>query len=246
MKKLKSKKQRLNRKPRNWRELNALKNKLFSVISHDMKTPMYALRNLFRGIQEQNMSGNEIKPMLPDVVSDLNYTTGLMENLLHWVKSQMDLAGMHPVALNLDKIVEDCLHVHHLQAQTKKIVIKYEAGESFLVMADKDMINLVLRNLISNAIKFTPSPGQITVGIKKENGSCRISVSDTGIGMDSDTLAKIRENSYYSTMGTDHESGTGLGLMLINDFLTRTNTTLQIDSEPGKGSRFSFILPLAD
>jgi len=243
--KIEKQKKEIGQKAEELAELNAFKNKLFSVISHDMKTPMYALRNLFRSIQEQKISGEEIKQMLPDVVTDLNYTTGLMENLLHWVKSQMDLAGFHPVALDLDEIVEDCIHVHHLQAHTKKIKIAYEAEASFQVMADKDMITMILRNLISNAIKFTPSPGKITVGIRKEDGACRISVTDTGIGMNSETLAMIRQNAYYSTMGTEQESGTGLGLMLINDFLTRTNTTLQIDSEPGKGSRFSFILPLA-
>src|SRR5450631_4121452 len=141
-------------------ELNSLKNKLFSVISHDMKTPMYALRNLFRSMQQLNMSGREIKTIIPDVVTDLNYTTGLMENLLHWVKSQMHAANISPGELNMEEITDDAMHVHQLQAATKKISIKREMEDSSNVYADKDMVKLVLRNLLSNAIKFTPEKGK--------------------------------------------------------------------------------------
>jgi two-component system, sensor histidine kinase and response regulator len=217
-------------------ELNSLKNKLFSVISHDMKTPMYALRNLFRSMQQMNMSGKEIKSIIPDVVADLNYTTGLMENLLHWVKSQMHAAHFSPVKVNLEEVTDEAIHVHQLQASTKKITIKREMESLINVFADKDMVNLVLRNLLSNAIKFTPEKGSITIKLTKEPPFCRVSVIDNGIG----------ENSYYSTNGTASESGTGLGLMLIRDFLSKNGGKLLIESEPGKGSIFSFTLPLVD
>ena len=95
--KIEKQKAEIEQKAAELSELNSLKNKLFSVISHDMKTPMYALRNLFRSMQQLDMSGKEIKSIIPDVVSDLNYTTGLMENLLHWVKSQMHSASISPV-----------------------------------------------------------------------------------------------------------------------------------------------------
>ena len=226
-------------------ELNSLKNKLFSVISHDMKTPMYALRNLFQSMQQLNMSGNEIKEIIPDVVTDLNYTTGLMENLLHWVKSQMNSAHISPVELNMDDITDDAIHVHHLQASAKKIQIKKEMDATCKVYADRDMVKLVLRNLLSNAIKFTPEKGKIFIRLKPEKTHCLICVADTGIGMDADALARVQENNYYSTSGTAKETGTGLGLMLSRDFLNRNGGTLWIESEKGKGSTFSFTLPLA-
>jgi signal transduction histidine kinase len=227
-------------------ELNSLKTKLFSVISHDMKTPMYALRNLFRSMQQLNMSGKEIKSIIPDVVSDLNYTTGLMENLLHWVKSQMNAANVSPGELSMEDIIDETIHIHHLQATTKKISIIREMNEPTFVFADRDMVTLVLRNLLSNAIKFTPANGTIIIRLKTESDYCRVSVIDNGIGMDEEVLSKIQDNSYYSTHGTARESGTGLGLMLCRDFLSKNNGTLSIESEKGKGSTFSFTLPVGE
>lgn len=244
--KIEKQKAELEQKALELAELNSLKNKLFSVISHDMKTPMYALRNLFRSIQQQEIKGDEIKAMIPDVVSDLNYTTGLMENLLHWVKSQMQLASISPLNLSMTEITEDAIHVHHLQAVTKKIRIKLEMDEPVFVFVDKDMMKLVMRNLLSNAIKFTPEKGKIIISVIKESSQCRVSIVDNGIGMDVETLNRIQENVYYSTNGTAKESGTGLGLMLSRDFLSKNGGSLQIESEAGKGSNFSFTIPLAN
>jgi two-component system, sensor histidine kinase and response regulator len=227
-------------------ELNLLKNKLFSVISHDLKTPMYALRNLFRGMQQQGMSGEEIKAIIPDVVNDLNYTTGLMENLLHWVKNQMNSANITPVELDMEEIIEDAIRVHKLQAVTKKISIKRETGGSVIVFADMDMVKLVIRNLLSNAIKFTPEKGKIIINLKKESSFCRISIIDNGVGMDAEAIMRIQENNYYTTNGTAKESGTGLGIMLSKDFLAKNGGELLIESEQGKGSVFSFTLPLSE
>jgi two-component system, sensor histidine kinase and response regulator len=227
-------------------ELNSLKNKLFSVISHDMKTPMYALRNLFRSMQQMDMSGREIKSIIPDVVSDLNYTTGLMENLLHWVKSQMNAANVSPAELSMEDVTDETIHVHQLQATTKKISIIREMEESPVVFADRDMVTLVLRNLLSNAIKFTPEHGTIIIRLKTESNFCRVSVIDNGIGMNHEALSRIQDNSYYTTNGTAKESGTGLGLMLCRDFLSKNGGSLLIESELGKGSAFSFTLPIAD
>jgi signal transduction histidine kinase len=207
---------------------------------------MYALRNLFRSMQQMNMSGKEIKSIIPDVVTDLNYTTGLMENLLHWVKSQMHSAQVSPGELNLEEVTDEAINVHQLQAAIKKITIKREMEELIMVFADRDMVMLVLRNLLSNAIKFTPENGAIIIRLIKEPPFCRISVIDNGIGMDHEALARIQENTYYSTNGTARESGTGLGLMLSRDFLSKNGGKLLIESEPGKGSVFSFTLPLVN
>jgi signal transduction histidine kinase len=225
-------------------ELNALKNKLLSVISHDMKTPMYALRNLFSSMQQSGISGEEIKAIIPDVVTDLNYTTGLMENLLHWVKSQMNAAKVCPQALDMRTIAQEVVNVQQLQASSKQIAIGCSIPEQSLVYADKDMVKLILRNLLSNAIKFTPDRGKISIRVEPEAAFYRVSVSDTGIGMDEEAIACIHQQNYYSTDGTAKESGTGLGLMLCKDFLARNGGSLNIESEPGKGSTFSFTLPV--
>ena len=244
--KIENQKREIEQKAAELSELNSLKNKLFSVISHDLKTPMYALRNLFRSMQQQNMSGKEIKAIIPDVVTDLNYTTGLMENLLHWVKNQMHSASISPGELDLTEITGEAIQVHQLQAATKKVAIVNELEGPVIVYADKDMVTLVIRNLLSNAIKFTPEKGAIRIRLKNESSHCRVSIIDNGIGMDPETLKKIQDNSYYSTQGTARERGTGLGLMLSRDFLSKNGGELSIESEPGRGSVFSFTLPLAE
>ena len=156
----------------------------------------------------------------------------------------MNAASISPTELDMEEITENALRVHQLQAATKKITITREMESSFVVLADRDMVNLVLRNLLSNAIKFTPQKGKITICLQSESSYCRISIKDTGIGMDQEAMKKIQENNYYSTNGTAQESGTGLGLMLSKDFLSKNGGALLIESEPGKGSVFSFTLPL--
>ena len=224
-------------------QLNTLKNKLFSVIAHDLKTPMYALRNLFRNMYQFNLSGEEIKTMIPDVVNDLNYTTGLMENLLHWAKSQMQSDSIRPQKIDVSKITEEVLQLLRLQAESKKIYIESKVNSDVFVFADKDMINLVLRNLLSNAIKFTPEQGYIQVGVNELSSFVEVFVRDTGTGMSDEAMQKIRKNDYFTTKGTASESGTGLGLMLCKEFLAKNGGQMHIESEPGKGSVFSFTLP---
>jgi signal transduction histidine kinase len=168
-----------------------------------------------------------------------------MENLLHWVKNQMHTARVSPDEFDLGEVTDEAIHIHQLQAATKKITVIPQLEGSAKVVADRDMITLVFRNLLSNAIKYTPERGSIIIRLIHEPPCCRVSVIDTGIGMDQDTLARIQENSYYSTNGTASESGTGLGLMLCRDFLAKNGGKLLIESEPGKGSIFSFTLPSA-
>jgi len=226
-------------------ELNSLKSKLFSVIAHDLKTPMYALRNLFSQMQQQDLPLKEIKAMIPDVVNDLNYTTGLMENLLQWAKSQMQSSSIKLQAIDLTAIINDVINILHLQAVSKQITVKNKIKKTIAVFADMDMVQLVLRNLVSNAIKFTPEKGQITICAEDQDSFIKISIEDTGIGISEDQIAQIYENIYYTTKGTASEAGTGLGLMLCKEFIIKNGGRLNISSKPGKGSVFSFTLPKA-
>jgi len=223
-------------------ELNSLKNKLFSVISHDLKTPMYALRNLFQNMQENNLPAEDMKELIPDVVNELNYTTGLMENLLHWAKTQMQSNSVHPQELDLYKLSTEVSQLLHLQAEAKKIHIKLKVQKSAVAYADRDMINLVLRNLVSNAIKFTPENGEIHINAEDKKSMIEVSVQDTGVGISKENLQKLF-NEYYTSKGTANESGTGLGLMLCREFLSRNGGQMKIESKEGEGSCFSFTLP---
>ncbi len=227
-------------------ELNSLKNKLFSVIAHDLKAPLYALRNLFRNVQLYDLPGDEIKRLVPEVINELTYTTGLMENLLQWAKSQMQAESTRPQLLDIAGIAREVLQLLRLQAEAKKIYIDSKIEQSIFVYADKDMVNLVLRNLLSNAIKFTPVEGCIFLDARELRSCIEISVQDTGMGITQEGLKRLKEHNYYSTRGTGGEAGTGLGLMLCKEFLSRNGGEMNIQSEPGKGSTFSFTLPKGD
>jgi signal transduction histidine kinase len=224
-------------------QLNSLKNKLFSVISHDLKAPMYALRNLFDDMQRQDMPAEEIKSLIPDVKNDLNYTVSLMDNLLQWAKSQMQAHSVNADAHNVKDMIDEVMQVLYLQAEAKKIHIENKVADGYNIWADRDMINLVLRNLISNAIKFSPSGGKISIGTLEQLAFTEIYVKDAGKGISKEEMKKIGGDEFYSSNGTAHEQGTGLGLMLCKEFLAKNNGRLRIESEPGKGSVFSFTLP---
>jgi two-component system, sensor histidine kinase and response regulator len=227
------------------RESNAVKNKLFSVISHDLKAPMYAIRNVLNSATQAELSPRELQELLPEMVKDLNYTTSLMENLLQWAKFQMKSDIIRPQSLNMNEEVREVVRLFQLQYQAKKITVETKTELPAHAWADKNITNLVLRNLLSNAIKFTPQNGHIVIGASRSNGCVEVYVQDSGRGMSREELAKINNGNFYSSKGTDNEAGTGLGLMICREFLTKNDGRLIVESEPGLGSTFSFTLPSA-
>jgi two-component system sensor histidine kinase/response regulator len=224
-------------------ELNQVKNKLFSVIAHDLKTPMYAMRNLFLNMQRYKMSAKEIMGMVPGMAGEMNYTISLMENLLQWSKSQMNHATVNPEILDMQRLVHDVMQLLRLQADNKQVYLESKLDSPVYCYADKEMVNLVLRNLLSNAIKFTPKHGTVYIGATEKSKQVEVFVQDTGIGMSRENMQRIFGDAYFTTKGTDHETGTGLGLKLCKEFLEKNGGVISVQSEPGKGSTFSFTLP---
>lgn len=224
-------------------DINTFQTKLFSIISHDLRAPVYALRDLFKNAAEKKLSTNELEELIPDVATDLNYTAELMENLLQWAKSQMQTSSMLPQKLDLNILVKDITQLLRLQAEAKKVTVENNSEKLAFAYADKDMVHLVIRNLLSNAIKFTPQGGHISISIKNDYSSVKVFIKDSGTGMNPETLRKINENSFFTTKGTANESGTGLGLMLCKEFLAKNGGRMSVESEEGKGSTFSFTLP---
>lgn len=233
----------LEEKTQQLTELNSLKNKLFSIIAHDLKAPLYAMRNLFRNVQLYDLPGDDIKLLIPEVVNELTYTTGLMENLLQWAKSQMQNDSVKPQLLDMARVTREVLQLLRLQADAKRIYIDSKIERPVYVYADKDMVNLVLRNLLSNAIKFTPEQGCIYIEAREMRSHIEVVVQDTGTGISEEGLKRLSAESYYTTRGTSGEAGTGLGLMLCKEFLSRNGGQMRIESEPGKGSMVAFTLP---
>lgn len=227
------------------RESNAVKNKLFSVISHDLKAPMYAIRNVLDSANQLNISPDEMKQLIPEIVKDLNYTTALMENLLQWAKVQMKSNVIRPQNLDVSEQVNEVVKLLHLQSQAKNIFVEAKNDSPAHAWADKNIVNLVLRNLLSNAIKFTPTDGRIVIGASQTTDWVEVYVQDNGKGITKKEMAKINNGDFYSTKGTNDEAGTGLGLMICKEFLAKSGGRLVVESEPGVGSTFSFTLPVA-
>lgn len=225
------------------KEMDSFKTRLFSIVSHDLKNPLYALRNLFVEIQQKRIPAKGVQKLIPQVIKDLNYTTGLTDNLLHWARSQMQAGSMMPQDLNVSALIEEIFQQQRLQAEIKGVKIVMQVTEPMFIHADRDMISLVIRNLLSNAIKFTPAEGTVTVGCNDLDTSVEIFVSDTGAGIPAEALEKLKKNDYFTTRGTANEPGTGLGLMLVKEFLVKNKGQLHIESTPGAGSTFSFALP---
>jgi signal transduction histidine kinase len=236
---------RLKQQATELKELNALKNKMFSIISHDLKAPIYGLRNIFRSVQNKQMTITELKKSVPDIQNDLNYVVGLMDNLLQWAKAQMKTNAVYPQKVDMRQSINEVLQLLHLQAKDKQITIINDTAPVVFSYVDKDMINLVIRNLVSNAIKFTPEKGTIAVGVYEHASFIEVYVRDSGAGISSEAMNKINGSNFYTTKGTASESGTGLGLMLCREFLSRNGSHLHIESEPGSGSTFSFSLQKA-
>ncbi|MBE2231692.1 MAG: HAMP domain-containing histidine kinase [Chitinophagaceae bacterium] len=224
-------------------ELNTVKTKLFSIISHDLKAPMYAMRNLFKQAHEQDLPAEELKKNIPELLNDMNYAVGLMENLLQWARAQMQAHTVNPEIVDIEEAINDVYQALLLPARTKGVILLNDAPPKVFGYCDREMMNLVMRNLLSNAIKFTPEKGKICIGVHEHKSFLEIYVQDSGMGMSHEALMRIRNNDYFTTKGTASESGTGLGLMLCKEFLVRNGGQLYIESEPGKGSTFSFSVP---
>jgi signal transduction histidine kinase len=227
-------------------ELNATKDKFFSIISHDLKGPLNSFTS-FSGLlmnHTDSLSKDEIKMLAKDLDKSLKNLFALLENLLEWSRSQTGNIQFKAETFDLVALLEENKSLLQSQAQNKKITIVNAAQGDLPVQAHKHSINTVIRNLISNAIKFTPAEGAITLAIAQSNEEYTISITDTGVGMTQDILQKLfRIDSKHSTKGTADEKGTGLGLILCKDFVEKNGGKIWVKSEEGKGSVFGFTLP---
>lgn len=227
-------------------ELNATKDKFFSIIAHDLKNPFNTLLG-FTELMLDNLDDfdqEKIKEFI-EIISDTSkHSYALLENLLEWSRSQTGRIQMKPETINLSKLVEENIDLLSTNAVKKKIRLVNEVASSTIIVADSNMVHTVIRNLISNAIKYTGEDGSITVSAKETNGQIETSVTDTGIGIKPENLEKLfRIDVNYSTKGTANEMGTGLGLILCKEFINKNKGDIWIESDLGKGSSFKFTLP---
>lgn len=223
------------------------RDKMYSVIAHDLRSPMASIRmvlNLCVNVVTPDMVGEEIFGLLDKANRESEETHDLLDNLLKWTKSQTGRLEVAYQNLELDDIVPGVVDIFTMIAEMKKIKLQYIPSEEHLkVRADNDMMKTVVRNFISNAIKFTPEGKEIEVYYKKSGEFAKISVRDHGVGIAPeriDTLFHKGETTY----GTGGEEGSGLGLQLCADFARKNGGDVMVESTLGEGSTFSFLVPL--
>ena len=227
---------------------NAEKDKFFSIIAHDLKSPFNAIMGfselLVEQMKEKDYDG--IEKYAEIILQSSGRAMDLLMNLMEWARSQTGRMEFNPEFFEIVSLIDEIAPLFEEIAGKKSIVVKTVLPSNAPVFADKSMISTVLRNLISNAIKFTNPGGEIIISVEKNHQSeLTISVCDNGVGIPKNTIEKlfsIDEN--YSTMGTQKEMGTGLGLILCKEFVEKHNGNIWVESEEGKGSTFYFSIPI--
>lgn len=224
---------------------NSLKDKLFTIISHDLKGPIFGIRELIRLTNEGIIGKEEFFKILPEVNKNMDSVSILLENLLAWTSGQLKGEIIEKEEFNLEDMIQEQFLLFNKTVNEKSVFlkkVKFSKGD-ILVYADKNMIDLAIRNLISNAIKFSGEGDTISVILKEKPESVYIRIKDTGSGIPPENLEKLRKKESITTLGKNKETGTGLGLLLVQDYIEKNGGFLYIQSALNEGSEFSFYLP---
>lgn len=225
--------------------LNTTKDKLFSIIAHDLRTPFDNIIGLTELILENAIDFEESEKYIKILNSSAKNTLILLDNLLNWAKSQTGQLNYIPKKIFISNVILEIIALNKLHAETKKIYIVYSSSTEIEVYADENMLRTVLRNLISNAIKFTNIGGKIHIYTTLKQEHVEISIADNGIGINKEKSKMLFEIiSNTTTVGTANENGSGLGLVLCKEFVNKNGGEIWVESEEGKGSDFKFTLPL--
>lgn len=227
---------------------NIFKDRLFSIIGHDLRSPLSSIKftidMMKSGVIE--FGDDFFYETLGQLAKTTDEAYSLLENLLGWSKSQSGNLPVVPEVFSLKEMAESVARLQKLNLNNKNIELLLDINENLNVYADNQMINTVLRNLLSNAIKFTPNGGTIQIVAKDAHENMvEVAVIDSGVGISEDNLKRLFNNSNpLKTYGTNNEAGSGLGLILCKDFVEKNGGTLNVKSTEGKGSTFSFDIPL--
>lgn len=229
------------------KETNAAKDKFFAIIAHDLRGPTATLAYFLDHINDtfNEHSPEKLKNILLTLSKSAENVNGLLENLLIWAQSQLNKIEFSPTELKLTDVLQDSIKELKQIADNKQIDIKFELNDQIFVLADINMVQAIVRNILSNAIKFTPRGGFVIIkSTFKSMNSAFISFTDNGVGIKKSALSKILDiTSTLHTSGTEGEKSTGLGLIIAKDFIEKNRGTLTIESQKDKGTIVSFTLP---
>ena len=237
----------MQRQKKNLKELNATKDKFFSIIAHDLRSPLNQLLGLSEILQREVVSEREEEVIKLAKLINESARSGrlLLENLLEWSRSQSSSINFNPEILSLSTLSKEVIELNEQNAAQKNIEIRSKIGEEENAFADGNMVKTILRNLLSNSIKFTNSGGQIKIEAKSSNGMITLSVIDNGIGIEEHDIEKLfRIDVNPKSIGRSKEKGSGLGLILCREFVEKNGGKIWAESKPGNGSTFKFNLPI--
>lgn len=224
--------------------LNQLKDRIFSIMAHDLRGPLLNLAEVLRMTSDDTISAEEFKLLSPTLTKDISYTTDLLENILHWSRSQLKGYSINKEMFDLKKLITSEINYHFKAASGKNIEIIENAADELIAYADLLMMQMVIRNLLSNAIKFCHSACEINVSASYINqGYISLCIQDNGVGIAPENIQRIFNGENVSSRGTLNEKGTGIGLMVCWDFMERNEGSINIESEVGKGTVFNLQIP---
>ncbi|WP_282123765.1 tetratricopeptide repeat-containing sensor histidine kinase [Algibacter mikhailovii] len=222
--------------------VNNVKDKLFSIVSHDLKDSLSSINGFIDLLKDGSLSREEFDNLIPELSENANNASLLLFNLLNWSKSQMQSLKPKPSLFDIQEVFEDKVKLVEQRMENKGITLVNHSLRDF-AYADRSMFEIVIQNLLANALKFCKSGDKITIANHISNGSCIISVADTGIGISKANIDKLFNSSSYTTMGTNNEKGTGLGLSICKELVDLNNGKIWVQSTPGIGSTFYVQLP---
>jgi signal transduction histidine kinase len=226
--------------------LNQVKDKFFSIISHDLRSPINALSGLLDLLDKGAVTAEELPKHIRELRTRFNHTRALLNNLLDWTLLQMDKLNLQKGKIDLKKLVDENIQLLS-DTPGKEIKLINEVSPNTIGFADSNTINLVIRNLITNAIKFTNDKGEVRINALPQGNEWVVSIKDNGVGMATEVLRILFDKtSPYTTRGTANEKGTGLGLILCKEFVEKNGGKIWVESAEDYGSTFYFTLPQAE
>ncbi|TDT45078.1 signal transduction histidine kinase [Maribacter spongiicola] len=244
-KKLASQAEILNKNQESLTQINANQDHLFSIVGHDLRGPINSLNEILTLYLEDSEGKVYFEKFAPQLKEDLEQVQFTMDNLLHWGKTQMQGSTINVRSISVKYELDIILQLYRNEINKKSIIINNQVAAKHKVFADQQQFNIIFRNLINNAIKFTPNQGMITITTEIKNKNLVIQVSDTGVGMTETDVQKLFSNTEnFSKYGTNFEKGTGLGLRLVKAMVIKNNGEIIVKSQPNKGSQFIVELPV--
>ncbi|RYE25951.1 MAG: HAMP domain-containing histidine kinase [Sphingobacteriales bacterium] len=235
----------IEKKNRDLELVNLEKNKLFSIVSHDMRSPLASIQSALELLSTDEIEEEDRKAIKKELLWLTGNTSDMLNNLLLWSKSQLDQMTVKLAPIELGRALQETLTLQSKIAEKKGITLSHEIDPALKVMADIDMLQLVVRNLVNNAIKFTNTNGHVAVKAFADGSRCKIEVIDNGKGIPEDMQEEIFKPKHEATYGTMNEKGVGLGLVLCKEFTERQKGSIGFTSQVNVGTTFYITLPLA-